>query len=188
MTYQASPKMTVNQEQLIAGTVLGGSSIIDPAHGKNCYLSMRDSDQNWLMYKVEYLAPFFKMDENVVRKDGATYRSFTTAYPIFNTLHRRFYKEGQKTVTKEVLENLNDLAWMVWFVDAGKMTGHEIVLRINKFSPESSKLIVDYFNSLNCSCTISKKGDKVTFDNAGSQEFLKIISHRMPKFIQEQFG
>ena len=58
MTYQNGPTLNSYQKQILLGTILGGSSIIKPERGKNCYLAMRDYDQEWLSYKIELLKDF----------------------------------------------------------------------------------------------------------------------------------
>lgn len=189
MTYQVGPKMTKNQEQILYGTILGGSSVIKPERGKNCYLAMRDRDFNWLMYKTEELTPFFKMDSGVVKKDKNTYRCYSVAFPIFNTVYKTFYKAGQKVITRETLEILNDLAWMTWFVDAGRKSKRKAYLRTHKFGEDGTKIICDYFNSLDCDCSahLCRGRYEIVFSNNGAHELLSTISHRMPKFIQDRF-
>src|SRR4051812_46543834 len=108
MTYQLGPQLTANQRMVLYGTILGGSSIIRPDRGKNCYLAMRDRDYQWLMYKTEELQDFFKMDQNVIKKDKNTYRCYSIAYPVFNDVYDVFYKDGKKIITYDVLEILND--------------------------------------------------------------------------------
>ena len=56
MTYQNGPILKENQKQTLYGTILGGSSIIKPDRGKNCYLAMRDNNKLWLDYKIEVLS------------------------------------------------------------------------------------------------------------------------------------
>jgi len=185
MTYEFSPEIKPFQLQILHGTILGRSSIVNPKHGKNCYLAMRDNDLDWLSYKINELKCFFKIDSNTIKKDKNTYRCYSVAYPCFNQLYRTFYKDGEKTVTKDILESLNDLAWMVWYVDSGRKSKRKVYLRTQSFGQEGSKIIADYFNSLDCMCLIKKQKERfeVVFDNKGSQEYLKTFLHRMPNFL-----
>ena len=96
MTYQSGPTFKENQKQTLYGTILGGSSIIKPDRGKNCYLAMRDSNKLWLDYKIEVLSEFFKIDSQTVKQDKNTFRCYSIAYPIFNDVYRLFYKEEKK--------------------------------------------------------------------------------------------
>ena len=148
MTYENSPIIKSYQKQILYGTILGGSSIVNPTYGRNCYLAMRDNNVNWLSYTINELKEFFKIDSSTIKKDKNTYRCYSVAYPCFNDLYRTFYKEGKKVVTREILESLNDLAWMIWYIDSGRKSKRKIYLRTQKFGEEGTVIIADYFNSL----------------------------------------
>ena len=120
MTYQCGPILKESQKQVLYGTILGGSSIVKPAKGKNCYLAMRDSNESWLQYKIEYLKDFFKIDVNTIKKDKNTFRCYSVAYPVFNEIYDLFYEKNSKILIPNILECLTDEAWMVWFIDAGR--------------------------------------------------------------------
>jgi hypothetical protein len=189
MTYQNGPKIFDSQRQTLYGTILGGSSIIRPEKGKNCYLAMRDSNHVWLTYKVGLLKDFFKLDENTIKKDKNTYRCYSVAYPIFNEIYDKFYEDGVKVVKKEVLESLTDEAWMTWFVDSGRKSKRKAYLRTHKFGQEGTKIISEYFNSLDCDCeTHQCRGRyEIVFSNKGAFEFLKYVAPRLPEFLVSQF-
>lgn len=189
MTYQYGPKILENQKQILYGTILGGSSIIKPEKGKNCYLAMRDSDNLWLSYKIEMLKDLFKIDQSTIKKDKNTYRCYSIAYPVFNDAYDLFYGQGVKSITKDILEILTDEAWMVWFVDAGRKSKRKAYLRTHKFGEEGTKLIAEYFNSLDCSCDmhLCRGRHEVVFDNKGAHEFLSIIAPKIPDFLVSKF-
>lgn len=184
MTYQAGPQITEKQKQIIYGTILGGSSIIKPKKGKNCYLAMRDKEENWLKYKINLLQNLFKINENTIKKDKNTYRCYSIAYPIFNDIHKIFYAEKNKIINRETLDLLTDKAWMVWFIDSGRKSRRKCYLRTHKFGEQGTKTIADYFNSLDCECEVHKSRNRfeVIFTSKGSLEFLNIISPSMPSF------
>ena len=185
MTYQCGPVLKESQKQVLYGTILGGSSIIHPERGKNCYLAMRDHDKFWLSYKIEALEDFFKIDQNTIKKDKNTYRCYSVAYPVFNDAYESFYRDGTKVVTREMLEILTDEAWMVWFVDAGRKSKRIAYLRTHKFGQEGTQIIVDYFNSLECHCDVHQCRGRyeVVFTNKGAYELLSIIAPKLPEFL-----
>jgi LAGLIDADG DNA endonuclease family len=189
MTYQNGPTLNENQKQILYGSILGGSSIIRPERGKNCYLAMRDNDHLWLSYKIEYLKDFFKLDRNTIKKDKNTYRCYSVAYPVFNEVYNLFYKNEVKTITPEILEILTDEAWMIWFVDCGRKSKRKIYLRTNKFGEEGTKLIANYFNSLDCSCEIhqSRERYELVFNNKGAYEFMSIVAPKLPEFLIKKY-
>lgn len=182
MTYQYGPQLKDSQKQILYGTILGGSSIIKPDRGKNCYLAMRDSNKVWLDYKIEVMSDFFKLDGQTVKQDKKTFRCYSIAYPVFNDVYRTFYKEGKKIVTKEILDILSDDAWMTWFIDAGKKTKRKAYLRTQKFGKEGTETIAAYFNSLDCDCEVNTARGKseIVFTNKGAFEFLKYVAPKIP--------
>ena len=182
MTYQCGPTLKESQKQTLYGTILGGSSIVRPDRGKNCYLAMRDNNKLWLDYKIEVLSDFFKIDTQTVKQDKNTYRCYSVAYPVFNDVYRIFYQEGKKIITKEMLDILSDEAWMTWFLDAGKRSKRKAYLRTHKFGLEGSQTIADYFNSLDCDCEVHTARDRheIVFSNKGAFEFLKYVAPKIP--------
>lgn len=191
MTHKPCPQMNSIQKQVLYGTILGGSSLIKPKKGKNCYLSMRDQDVNWLMYKAEELHDLFKMDENVLKKDKHTCRCYSITSPVFNETYEFFYPEGEKIITREMLDRLEltSVAWMVWFVDSGRKSKRRAYLRTQKFGEKGTEAIADYFNSLNCECDVHtcRGRYEILFSNQGAYTLLNTIVHRMPKFILEKY-
>lgn len=187
MTYQSGPHITDKQKQVIYGTILGGSSIILPNRGKNCYLAMRDKNEKWLSYKIDLLINLFKSDQNTIKKDKNTYRCYSIAFPLFKDIHELFYKEKTKIITKNTLEVLTDQAWMIWFMDAGRKSKRKCYLRTHKFGEQGSKIIANYFTSLECECNVHKCRNRfeVVFTNKGTQEFLDIINPCLPDFINK---
>lgn len=190
MTYQNGPRLKENQKQTLYGTILGGSSIICPKKGKNCYLAMRDNDSMWLSYKIDMLRDFFKIDSCTIKKDKNTFRCYSVAYPIFNEIYDIFYLNNNKIITKNVLEILTDEAWMVWFIDAGKKSKRKAYLRTHKFGKEGTETIVEYFQSLNCDCDIHNSRDRyeIVFSNKGAVELLKILAPKLPEFLIEKLS
>jgi hypothetical protein len=189
MTYQTGPKLSESQRQTLYGTILGGSSIIRPDRGKNCYLAMRDSNKVWLQYKIEVLSDFFKREDDSVKQDKNTFRCYSIAYPIFNEVYIMFYKDGKKRINKDMLEILTDEAWMTWFVDAGKRSKRKAYLRTHKFGEEGTKLIAEYFNSLDCDCKShqSRGRHEIVFSNHGAHELLKYVAPKIPQCMLDYF-
>lgn len=188
MTHSIGPAIADRHRQIIYGTVLGGSSIVRPVQGKNCYLAMRDRDLEWLTYKTQELSAFFKMDEATIKRDKNTFRCYSVAYPAFNDFYSQFYQDGEKIVRKEILERLNDVAWMIWFQDAGRKSSRKAYLRTHKFGEEGTVMIADYFNSLDVECSphLARGRHEIVFSNKGAHEFLKVISRCLPPFIVDR--
>lgn len=66
-------------------------------------------------------------------------------------IHNLIYPNGKKTITKELLAKLEDLAIAIWYMDDGywcvnhKKTSGRIGLATLSFSKEENELIKDYF-------------------------------------------
>ena len=189
MTYQSGPSLKECQKQTLYGTILGGSSIIRPDRGKNCYLAMRDSNRTWLNYKIEVMSDFFKNDADCIKLDKNTFRCYSVAYPIFNQVYLRFYRDGKKFVNRDVLEILTDEAWMTWFLDAGKKSKRKAYLRTHKFGEDGTKLIAEYFNSLDCDCAahVARGRHEIVFSNKGAHELLKYVAPKIPECMLNFF-
>lgn len=183
MTYLNDPTIKEKHKQVIYGTILGGSSIIIPKGGKNYYLAMRDCNDKWLTYKTELLKGLFK--DNCIKKDKNTYRCYSIAYPFFKNIYSSFYDGKNKFIDKNVLELLTDQAWMIWFIDAGRRSKKKCYLRTNKFGDIGTKIIADYFCSLDCECQphLARGRNEVVFSIKGSNEFMNVIKNCIPSFI-----
>jgi len=68
------------QEQIIIGTVLGGSSLTKPPKGKNYYLSMRSKEELWLRFKMGHLQSYYK--EFDLQSYNGTFRANTVAQDV----------------------------------------------------------------------------------------------------------
>lgn len=178
--HEISPILKPEQKQVIYGTILGGSSIVTQPNGRNSYLYMKDIDDEWIIYKCNILKDFFKIPFRVKTVSSI-------AFPIFNEIKKTFYDIYEnKIVTNEILNSLDKLGIMIWFVDAGKKVEEKAILKTNKFGESGSKLISEYFNSLNCSCQaiLNKKTYEIVFSEKGTEELLKMIE--IPDFMIEK--
>ena len=101
-----SPLMSNRQRQVIMGTILGGSSIIFPKHGRTCYLSMRDKRRNWLEYKAVELGSLSSSSPFTVEK---THRWHSKCYPLFREFYEMFYKKGSRFLHIDTLSALSDI-------------------------------------------------------------------------------
>ena len=185
MTYQLGPELTNRQRQIIYGTILGGSSIVKPANGRNCYLAMRDKDEEWLGYKLSEISCLFRSDFNPIKRDKGTFRCYSISYPVFNEFYDEMYENGIKTVKMDTLNILNDLAWMIWFIDSGKKNLNKATLRTHKFGEEGSQIICQYFNELNVDCEVHKGRGRfeIAFSEEGTINFIKTFVHCLPPFL-----
>jgi len=180
MTHMINPKVTQSQKFLIIGTILGGSSIIKPKKGKNCYLSMRDKDIEWLRFKADQIKDLASQSPMTIEK---TNRWHSVCYPVFNEFHNMFYEDGNRRLKVEDLNLLHDSSIAIWFGDAGKCKGDSVVLNTNVWGKEGTEMIVEYFKSLDwgASVFLERKNYRVKLDGESSEDFLKMVSNYLPK-------
>lgn len=180
MTHMINPKVTAAQRFLIIGTILGGSSIIRPKKGKNCYLSMRDKDITWLKYKSEQMKDLASQSPMTIEK---TNRWHSVCYPLFNEFYEMFYKDGERSLKTEVLNLLHDSSIAIWFGDSGKCKGKNVVLNTNIWGKSGTESIVEYFNSLDwgASVFLERGNHRVRLDDKSSEDFLDLVASYLPK-------
>lgn len=175
-----NPKITQRQRFLIIGTILGGSSIIKPQKGKNCYLSMRDKDLTWLKFKADQLKDLTSQSPLTIEK---TNRWHSVCYPIFNEFYQMFYDGKNRSLKTENLNLLHDSSIAIWFGDAGKCIGENVVLNTNIWGKSGTEKICEYFESLDWESKIflERKNYRVKLSAVSSGEFLKLCDAYLPK-------
>lgn len=187
MTHYINPKLSDRQYQIIKGTILGGSSIVRPNGGKNCYLSMRNKDGFWLDYKSSELMDLSSRTPVTIEK---TNRWHSLCYPVFSEIHELFYKGKDRNLSCENLDKLQlkDIAFMVWFMDAGKHEKNVITLNTHIWGEKGSEAIVDYFNLCGYNSEIfqERKNYRVRLDSASTVQFLKMIAPLYPSYFSRK--
>lgn len=156
MTHIINPQVTERQLQIIKGTILGGSSIIKPLGGKNCYLSMRSKNGKWLEYKGAELQSLASGTPFTLEK---TNRWHSLCYPIFNELKKMFYKDKKRNLTMETLDacRLNDLAFTVWYGDAAICHKEIVTFNTHIWGKQGNEILVEYFGYLGYHSEIVKE-------------------------------
>jgi hypothetical protein len=187
MTHLISPIISNRQKNILTGTILGGSSLVKANGSRNCYLSMRNKELRWLEFKaqeIESLAsgtPFTK---------DTTNRWHSMCYPIFNQLRQQFYEENKRKLKMESMDMLNDVAYAVWFGDAGTYENNQIVLNTHVWGEEGSNLVVQYFNEIDFSSEVTRERGsyRVKLNSESSLAFFRLAEPHLPVwFLRERF-
>jgi hypothetical protein len=182
MTHLIDPHITDRQKQVVKGTILGGSSIIKPVGGRNCYLSMRSKNDKWIDYKGSELSAFSSGAPFTIEK---TNRWHSLCYPIFNDIRELFY-DGKKRVLKlEALEDLQDIAFMIWYGDAGFYHKNSVIFNTNIWGKKGTETIKEYFDMCGYISVIYKdrKSYRVKLNEESSMQLLKTIAPHFPHFF-----
>lgn len=187
MTYRTEPELSKYQRQIVLGTLMGGSSCVKPKRGRNCYLSMRGRDVEWLQFKAMNLARLAS-EKPVTIEEGRSYcRWHSLSYSLLNEFRGLFYgQNGKRSVDPEALD-LCDTAWAVWYGDAGRiLPGAVFQLNTTVHGRDGTHAIADYlnrFNKIRVQVLRAGAGWRINFDEQGSREFLRVMGHRLPEFM-----
>lgn len=184
MTYYDNPSIGDWHKQIVIGTVLGGSSLVKPKKGKNCYLFMRSANKKWLEYKAYELSAL--ASQRPFTKEGNTIRWHSNCYPIFTNYHELFYEKTKKSVKMDILDSLRDIGLAIWYCDCGKLIKNKITMNTNKFGEDGTETIVKYFNEVGVgeTCLVrERKYIRLGFSEEATNKFLLIVASRIPDFM-----
>jgi len=186
MTYYNNPTINDWHKQIILGTVLGGSSLVKPKGGRNCYLVMRSTDHDWISYKAVELAVL--SSQNPFVEERNTLRWHSNCYPVFTEFYNLLYVNKVKTISMEALDPLKDIGLAIWYGDCGKIKNGRITLNTNKFG-EGNKTIMEYFNQAGIGETEvirDRRYLRILFSEKASEKFLMLVAHRLPEFTHQK--
>jgi hypothetical protein len=172
-------QITKREDQIILGTILGGSSIVQPSKGKHCYLSMRGKHGIWLEYKALQLAKFAS---SAPFTKETTNRWHSLCLPIFDKYKQMFWKDGKRSLKLDFLEGFWDVGLAVWFGDCGKYQNGKVVLNTHIWGEKGSKIVADYFNLCQWPANVVKdrKYFRVKIDAEASVQYIKTIRPELP--------
>ena len=180
MTHVINPQISSKQRYIIIGTILGGSSIVRPNKGKNCYLSMRSKDLDWLNYKSKELYNLSLKDSITKEK---TYRWHSICYPLFNEFEDLFYKNKKRCLQEKALSSLRETSIAVWYKDCGVLNKNKIILNTHIWGEEGTNMCLDYFKSIDYEAEIylERKNYRLKFSEKSSKEFLNLYETLIKK-------
>lgn len=187
VTHLINPRITQKHIQTITGTILGGSSIVKPSKGRNCYLSMRTKDGLWLDHKAEQLADLSSLEPITIEK---TNRWHSLCYPVFNEFREKFYDEdGKRKLRLEHLDPMHDVALAVWFGDSGKIVKDQVILNTHIWK-EDTEIIHEYLDGCRFDSEIfyERKNYRIRLTEESSKLFLKLVLPQLPSFFIQRFS
>jgi hypothetical protein len=185
VSHKYDPTLTDRQKQIIIGTILGGSSLVQSAGGRSHYLSMRDRNSRWLRYKAEELACL--ASDRPFTSD-VTNRWHSMCYPIFNQLHDEFYEGRERRLKAQTLDALKDVAFGIWFADCGKFKQGKITLNTHVWGEKGTKLIIRYFGYLGYEAEMvcERKCYRVRLGEESSSLFFTLANPHLPLWFIEE--
>jgi LAGLIDADG DNA endonuclease family len=148
---------TDEQKSIVYGTLLGDGYLKPSNNRENPSYSLviahGAKQKEYLEWKKEKLSNFIIKEDAYIKQSktkynhSPTYRYDTIAHPFLTELRRKFYPNGVKTVSKEWLNHIDELALAVWFMDDGSLNKRygTMLISTNNFSYEEHVLIQQWF-------------------------------------------
>jgi len=193
-------KISQRQYEIILGTLLGDGCLTKKQTEKNYALIIAHSvkQKEYLWWKIEEISNLFTMQIQFYRNHyGETLSIQSYHHPFFTELHKRFYSNGKKRVTEEILDELTPLSLAVWYMDDGTFridkrnkyySRGEARLSTQGFDNESLEKIKKYFKEVWDIETTIQKEKTIRFgaDNVG--KFLDIVRPYIIPSMQYKIG
>lgn len=177
------------QDQVLLGTILGGSSLIKPPKGVNFYLSMRSQNEDWLLYKMLEMPAYFS--ETNLHWYTNTYRVNSCCSERLTSFHTNMYEGSKRKITMHILDPLRDIGIAIWYLDSGSKTGRDrknAYINTTKFGEDGTQIVEQYFNEVGIPCRINRDDTrmKVLFTVDGTVELFRVIKPCVPKFMLDK--
>lgn len=152
-------KIHLSKEQIgiCIGTLLGDSSMFLKENGKIGLQMCQGEDQKeYLEWKKEKLNQFF-ISKNPSMYQSYGYENSKPSYnyrsivhqdftDIYGLMYRNISGKRKKYVTRKILNKLNDIGLLIWFMDDGCITkDREARIATNCFSESEHKTIKKWF-------------------------------------------
>jgi recombination protein RecA len=114
--------LTKNQQEIIAGTLLGDGHLETQDSGKTYRLKIEHCDAQkeylkWLYQEFKSWIPSEPYTK--VKKDNVYIGVRTYSHKAFQTYGRIFYHQGKKIIPKMIEKLLTPLSLAIWFMDDG---------------------------------------------------------------------
>lgn len=177
---------TKDCKQVLFGSILGDASLI--VDGINCYFEEVHSikQRDYLRWKYIFLKLFNAKTKSKQFKNyklNKIYRQFllrTSSSPTLTEFHNQFYPNGKKTITINILNQLDELGLAIWYLDDGHITLLEnlVIWSTDNYTYKEHLLIQEWFNKrLKVYPKISKRKGRcyLTFNRKDSEILLSIF-------------
>lgn len=180
------------QTGLCIGTLLGDASMFVKTNGaRGMQMCHCEKQKEYLEWKKEKLKPFF-IAEKPSSYQSHGYENSQMSYNyrsivhqdftnIYGVMYRNVSGKRKKYVTRRVLNMLNDIGLLVWFLDDGCITkDREARIATNGFSEQEQHTIKKwFFQKYGIDATISFNGNNksyfLRFRVAETNKLLKIF-------------
>ena len=199
--------LTQRQKEILYGSMMGDACKMSPSTVK---FKQGEDQKDYLTWKYKEFASVASQDSYKpstsvdVRseKENISWLFYTHANTDVEKCISLFYKDGNKQINNEILNNLTPLSLAVWYMDDGrtdfsqsaKLLGQnptpEFAFCTDRFSPQSCEMIIkwlkekyDIDSHIRTRDLIDADGIRIIIDSTSAEKFVKLISpHIIPMF------
>lgn len=161
-------QLTIEQEQLILGYVLGDGYIgknskyahlrVSQSEKQNCFVEyIYKNIKDWASYEPKIDSQYDKRNNKVYK----TVRFDTVNHPEFNRLYDICYQNNKKQVNESWLNKIGEKGLAAWYQSDGVLVSKGVTptLCTDSFSSEEQNIIIDWFyNKYKIKAVITKYG------------------------------
>lgn len=152
ISWEDNQSLTGLQKDILVGCLLGDGRLECRAKSGTARFRVHhaESQRELLFWKHKQFqnltrgAPW--RTEWLDKRNGKVYVSWffhTVTSPIFESFHKRFYREGTKIIPENIGNVLTPRALAVWIMDDGCRTRNEIILNTQSFKLDGQKRLLD---------------------------------------------
>jgi hypothetical protein len=169
------------------GMLLGDGSI---SKFNTMKFTHSQKQEEYALWKRDILQTFQNSELRLVSINNNGYPGFrleTRSCPLFRILRKKFYKTGQKKVSRKILDQLTLLGIAIWYQDDGSLSAkkrngkiHSYDLTLNTYwTKEDCQIAIDYFKEIwnvNWGLSKSKGKYRLRMGTIEGRKFLSLIS------------
>lgn len=144
--YRSKLQLNEKEEQVIIGGLLGDLHCRKTRTSKNPRLEggHGSRQRDYALYKIKLLKRLNWVGRN--SRDGS-YHYLSKSYPCLNKYYGIFYRTNKKTINENILDKINELGLLIWYMDDGSYHKRDKTTNIytNCFTIEEQKIIKGWF-------------------------------------------
>ena len=201
--------LTQRQKDIIAGSLMGDAKKVSPSAVGFIHGGKQKEYLNWKYNELENIASKYSLKfetvyDNRYDSENISCRFYTHANSDVEKIVSKFYPDGDKQISHEVLELISPLGIAVWFMDDGNIGNNHTLKKYNNATPsyqfctdsfdyDSVSNICEWFNEIyNIKSRIKERGltkdgfqmkYRVIIENESAQDFVNLIQpYILPMF------
>ena len=185
--WEDNQSLTDLQKDILVGCLLGDGRLECRAQSGTARFRVHhaESQREYLFWKynnfqnLTHGAPW--RTEWLDKRNGQVYGSWffhTCTSPIFESFHKRFYREGTKIIPENIGNHLTSRALAVWIMDDGCRTRNEIILNTQSFTfDDQLRLLGEIHRLYNIKGTINRDRNnfRLRFGRIDAEKLSRIV-------------